>query len=71
VVLVLGLGILELNILRDYLIREVAPADDEIATLPQVPISDLAPQPPMTLEELTPQRATLIKSRVSERAPRL
>jgi hypothetical protein len=39
--------------LRDYLIREVPPAGDEIATRLQVPNPELGPPPPMILEEFT------------------
>lgn len=49
---VLGLGTLELNILRNRLVRDVPAAGHEIATRPQVPTPELRPQPSVILEEM-------------------
>ncbi len=49
---VLGLGTLELNILRNRLVRHVPAAGHEIATRPQVPTPELRPQPSVILEEM-------------------
>src|SRR6266851_6216515 len=51
-VLVLGLGTLELNILRNHLVRHVAAARHEVATCPQVPTPELGPQLSTILEEM-------------------
>src|SRR5712691_10937509 len=51
-VVVLGLGTLELDILRDHFVRDVPAAADEVAARPQVPTPELRPQPPMVLQEM-------------------
>ena len=51
-VVVLGLGTLEANIVRNRLVRHVPAAGHEIATRPQVPTPELRPQPSVILEEM-------------------
>ena len=51
-VLVLGLGTLELNVLRNHFVRDVPATRDEVPTGPQVPPPELGPQPSMIFQEV-------------------
>ncbi len=51
-VVVLGLGTLELDILRNHLVRHLAAAAHEVATCPQVPTPILRPQPSVIGQEV-------------------